>query len=686
MGELVARAAQAAPLVIVLEDLHWADAMSVRFLAFLARRLGALPGLVVGSVRPEDAVDPVLEQALGELRATGRLDEIPLGGLGQDESLALARGLYRGGRDPGVIGELADDLWALSEGNPFIIVETVRALVQDVTAGGERRPRLARTVRDSVAGRLARLSAGARQAVAAAAVIGRACSFALLHRTTGLGELETAAAVEELVRRRVLDGVGEQLSFCHDRIRQVAYDELLPARRVALHGTVAEALETLHAGDLDEVSDELGRHFLRAGAAEKALSYLTRFADVAARRYAMDGALRALQQAAEVLERLPEPRRDHQRLDVALRQAFILALAGRHRDCLDLLREHEMLERRVADPVLAAEYHFRLAMTCHYLGEPDDARRAAEAAVAAGEKAHDDQRLGKALYALALISVLAGSASAAVRHASRAIQLLDDPRMSHWLGLAHFILGYSLWVTGQYDGALEHAGRCAAVGRAVGDRRLQSMGGTVSGWVHAARGETALARDAAREAAEIARDPISTGLALSTLGAAELAAGQAHGAVEAFGRALSMPASAFTQVRVQALLADAQLADGDGAGARETARQALLRAQAIGAPFCVGLAERATGRIAREAGEPARAVEHLTRGLEAFLSGDAVPEAAVTRVELARALAELGDLAQARAHLAQAAAEFETAGAARRAAEARDLARALGPAPVGAGG
>src|SRR6202008_4371927 len=129
----------------------------------------------------------------------------------------------------------------------------------------DRRELLPRSVREAIASRLGRLPELSRRVVAVAAVVNRAFSLPLLCRAAGLGEEEASRAVEELVRRRVLDTIGEQLDFCHVRIREVAYDDLLPARRTAVHGAVARALTAVHAGELDEIADLLGHHHLPAG-------------------------------------------------------------------------------------------------------------------------------------------------------------------------------------------------------------------------------------------------------------------------------------------------------------------------------------------------------------------------------------------------------------------------------------
>jgi DNA-binding SARP family transcriptional activator len=471
MAELVESLAADEPTLIVLEDLHWADAMSVRLLAFLGRRLGALPVLIVGSARPEELIDaPALQQALTELRNAGRLDEIPLGGLTREESLTLARALRGSGRNRDVVDRIADDLWKLSEGNPLVIVESIRGL--DPTGAG--RPGLSPSIRDSVVRRLAHLPDRPRAALAAAAVIGQSFSFRLLHEVTGLDEMDAADAVEELVRRRVLDAVGERLDFYHDRIRQVVYEGLLPARRALLHRAVALALEAAHRDRLDDVADQLGQHFLRAGEAEKAIPYLLRVAELATRRYALDAASGALQQAMAATEQLSDLERDRCRLDIALRHGFVLALLGRQREVLDLLGAHGACLKRVADPVLTFEYYFRLTLTHLYLGEHSRGLLVAEQALREGERSGDLERLGKALHLLSYAGYGVGDPQAGIVYATRALPLLDRPHLQHYLVLAYHDLFLNHVVAG-------HARRGARGDRAVRGHRPGRPGSAAGG-------------------------------------------------------------------------------------------------------------------------------------------------------------------------------------------------------------
>jgi DNA-binding SARP family transcriptional activator len=681
LAELIGELVSEEPLVLIVEDLHWADTMSARFLAFLGRRVHRLPVLVVGSMRPEELVDaPVLAHALGELRTEDRLSEVPLGSLSEDDSRVLVRALHPSARSGQHWDRITGEIWALSEGNPFVIVESVRALLGESPEAWARESGLARGVKDFVAARLDRLKDLPRQVVAVAAAIGRDFPFGVLPRAAGISERDAADAVEELVRRRVLTAVGNDLAFCHDRIRQVAYERLLPPTRAVLHAAIGEALEQVYRDHLDDVADQLGHHYSRAGNAQKAVPHLIRFVQLAAQRYALDDASRAFGQTMACVEKLSPPERDRYRLDVVLRHAFVLSIFGRQREILDLLRAHAGHLKRVADPLLASEYYFRLGLTLFFLGEHAPGQLAAEQALQEGERAGHPESIGKALHVLSLSAFEAGRPQDGIACATRAIPLLDLPHMQGWLGLVYHDLAVNCVMAGALDAALDASTQEDGIGQAAQWPRLRALAGYATAWALALRGDAELAVETAQRSLDLARDPMATGLVSGSLGFAYLERGDARAAVT-LARVVDLLRSGQYrngEARHLALLSEAHLLAHDATSARETAGRALELSQAAGMPFNIGLAQRALGRIARVEGDLDKAEGHLAQALETFTACSAVFEAARTRVDLAAVRAKTGDEAAAREHLQLAVATFDTSGAPKRVAEARDVARSLG--------
>src|SRR5262245_1000134 len=220
ISELLKRLARRQPLLVVLEDVHWADEMSIRLLAFLGRRMHEVALLVVATIREEEIADVgLLRQCLDELDETGELIRLPVPPLSRADTAALVKALAPPGLPHQLVSHLTQDAWRVSDGNAFVVVEVMHALREGQTLSGEQRLPLPARVRKLVQQRLERLSDRGRRLVAVAAVIGRQFDFALVQRAADMSEREAAEGVEELVRHRVVRGAGEGLELSHDHVR-----------------------------------------------------------------------------------------------------------------------------------------------------------------------------------------------------------------------------------------------------------------------------------------------------------------------------------------------------------------------------------------------------------------------------------------------------------------------------------
>jgi DNA-binding SARP family transcriptional activator/tetratricopeptide (TPR) repeat protein len=405
MATLIEQVAARQPLVLVLEDLHWADEMSLRLLAFVSRRAPAWAALLVATAREEELVDASMaRRTMEDLSRTSGSMPLALSPLSRPDTDSLVRALTRIGSDAPMVAHAKARVWAMSEGNPFVAVEATRALDEDRL--GERARAalgalaLPATVRDLVARRIDRLSARSQQLAAVAAVIGRQFDFPLLRFAGGVEERDAAEAVEEMVRHRVLQTVGSELEFVHDRIRDVVYGRLLPSRRRLLHRAVAEALEVVGAGTVDAKSpaprdtlgervEQLAYHALRGELWEKAVHYLRQAGDRAAARSALPDARAWFVQALDALDLLPESQstlREAFEIRLALRP--VLAQLGEHQQVLPLLREAGALAERLSDDGRRGRVWAFMANIHSRLGEPD------EALVSGGRALEIAERLG----------------------------------------------------------------------------------------------------------------------------------------------------------------------------------------------------------------------------------------------------------------------------------------------------
>src|SRR5262249_20629354 len=173
-------------VVILLEDVHYADEMSVRLLASLARGPRRAPLALVASAWDDELSDAmVLRTVLGELARERRLERLVLAPLSRDETVELTRHLVRVGTDASTVTALAERLWTASGGYPFMIVETMAALDHSSLPSEAAVPE---RVRDVILARLGRLTGRARMVVDVAAVIGREFDFPLLRIAAALDD------------------------------------------------------------------------------------------------------------------------------------------------------------------------------------------------------------------------------------------------------------------------------------------------------------------------------------------------------------------------------------------------------------------------------------------------------------------------------------------------------------------
>src|SRR5262245_15832301 len=358
-SELLKRLARREPLVVVLEDVHWADEMSVRLLAFLGRRLSNIRLVVVATIREEELADfALLRQSLDELDEHGELVRLSVPPLSRSDTAALVKALAPSELPKQLVVYLAQDAWRISDGNAFVVVEVMHALRAGQTVSLAQRLTLPARVHKLVQQRLARLSDRGRRLVAVAAVIGRQFDFALAQRAADMSEREAAEGVEELVRHGVLRGAGDGLAFSHDHIREVATSELPPALRVALHRRVAESMEAYlrddaryaYGNDLAAHALALGTHYRNGRVWEKAAAFLHMAGRHAAVRSAHHESVTCFEEALSALRRLPANREvDERDVDIRIELRQSLYPMGRFDDLIRHLREAERIAEKLDD-------------------------------------------------------------------------------------------------------------------------------------------------------------------------------------------------------------------------------------------------------------------------------------------------------------------------------------------------
>ena len=297
------------PILLIGDDAQWSDDASLELIHYLVRRPLDVKLVVVLTVRFEDVESGHPLVALrDELAVLERLTELRLERLTEAATIELGGELLRAS-----LGRAAGEtLFAESEGNPLVVTEMVRA-GWDGSGPVAISPRL-RAVIDS---RFRQLSDSASGVLAAASVVGRPCSAALLGDVSGLDVPALVRGVDELWQRGILVESGsDAYEFSHGKLREAAYDSIGPTRRRALHAAAAACLASARDADDRTVSGLIAAHFRAANRIEDAIAWFHRAALEAQAMFAYVEATQLLEQALELVPDLPADVRHGRELEL----------------------------------------------------------------------------------------------------------------------------------------------------------------------------------------------------------------------------------------------------------------------------------------------------------------------------------------------------------------------------------
>src|SRR3954470_12354692 len=353
-------AAQREPLVLFLDDLHWADAPTLRMLQFLARELSDSRLLVIGTYRDVAlGRKHPLSQALADLSREGLVERVPLHGLTEHEverfieataSIAPPRSLVRA-----VYGE--------TEGNPFFVSEIVSLMASEGTlddAGqlDDFTVTIPQGVREVVGRRLDRLSEDCNRVLAVASAVGRDFTVDVVERVAELSRDRVLELLEEAEGQRIVVDTSQpgalRFTFSHALVREALYEELGVTQRVRLHRRIAEAIEEICGDDREGHLGELAHHFLEAQELDRAIDYSVEAAKRSVNLMAYEEGADLYESALGALElKLPAPGRRHGELMVNL--AHAQTRAGEGHLAKDNYRRAALLARELGDYELFAE-------------------------------------------------------------------------------------------------------------------------------------------------------------------------------------------------------------------------------------------------------------------------------------------------------------------------------------------
>ncbi len=662
VSALLTEASREGPLLLILDDLHWADRSTLRLLRHVVRAQDQASLLIVGTYRDAevDAEHPLAE-LLADLRRDRLFERVTLAGLDRVGVGTLMEAHAGHPASSALVQTVHDE----TEGNPFFVEEVVRHLIETGTQFDRERGWTSTLtpaqigvpdgVKEVLTRRLARLSETGRAVLAQAAVLGPEFSFELLAATADLDEDSVIGALEEaLGARLVVERPDSTYAFTHALVRETLYGGLSSPRRQRRHAIAARALEAAESADAEERIASLAIHYRLAGPAgdpAKGIEYSLRAGERARRLFAWDETVAHWRGALTLMDSIGADPTERARLTVAL--AEVSAVAG------DLAGQISLLERALA-----------------LYAELDDDERTAQV----------NSRLGMAHSLIDSVHASHLDIERAFRHYDAARAVLD--RGPARIALGHLETGVACALTYSLRTApgIEAAKRGMEIAEELGDEALWAGATEAYGWHMIVAGNLSEGFEAEERAFEVAdrqQRPFLAWMGLNIRAQMTWGIGDPDGAQPWFERMLELSYAGETRYaqviadslgrchvsrgeieQARLLLSDAQPAwmthalqplvdlwDGRWKDVPEFARRALETSRRTGNRWDEWGSHHLAARVPYLTGEPERAAETLELARLIVADGGARQFELWVLPDLARALAEAGRVDEARVHV-----------------------------------
>ncbi|MFC1848733.1 serine/threonine-protein kinase PknK [candidate division CSSED10-310 bacterium] len=517
LAEVIKILSRQQPLLLLLDDLQWADELSLDFVTFLCGGscLDETPILIIGTYRSEEISQPLLKVLQAE--KTIKLD---LPRLGASAVAAIIEDMLALPSPPQIFSEY---LTRQSEGNPFFVAEYLRTAVEEgllwrdskgnwVIGGDDSQPArsedfenlaIPRSLRELANRRITGLPGAARLVLENASIIGREISLSLLDMMVKLEETAFNDGLEELFRRQVFEESEPGLiRFIHNKIREVTYDSIAESRKTSLHLAAATSIEKLYATELNEFLAELGYHWEMAGDLNKARQCYVAGARKAKRRYSYQEAERLYLAHLNLLEK---PSSD----SVTIRNEVceeVYLVQGRNHEAIASLKLALEEARAMKDKQGEVSCLLNCAHAQWIVGQLDQALASNEEALQLCQSLKLEAGIAKSYGGLAVVHHIQGrfdEASTLYQRAAKLHRKLDNLE-SQAIALGN--LGALRHDQGKTQQALRLQKQALSILRKIGAKRREAITLVNLGLVYQAQGDLKNAQALMEEALLILKD------------------------------------------------------------------------------------------------------------------------------------------------------------------------------------
>jgi pimeloyl-ACP methyl ester carboxylesterase/tetratricopeptide (TPR) repeat protein len=488
LAHLLSTLAEGTGLMVVVDDIQWADRVSQQFLNYLILHPETDPLLLVANYRSgEVATNQELSSLVQRWQHESRVSHLHLGRFTADDANTLVEKYLEGSSQA---ASLSQWLYKETEGHPLFLVSILQSmaeqdLLSQTDSGGwsfeaetSTRRRLdvmlPDAVRQSVNSRLRHLPKAIKQVVELVAVCGRRFDFQMLQAITKQNQDELLEILEELVTRQLWREVdsGRYFDFSHDKIREVVYHDLSNIKRVVLHRQVAEAIERQSAGKRVGL---LAEQYEKGEVWAKAVSYLSQAADKAAQLFAMAEACDFYDRAIKIIKENPDLVDGHSRLRLYERRGSARTMAGQLAEGIADLEEVLQAVRQANDQAWERTLLVELGHACRKADRLEQALQYLTEALDLARNEGDDRAMADILYHLGTTSFSAGAYYESAKYHQEAVDICTRLGYDDLVAVQAFHgRGEAYFTTGDSTAAIEYYQKSLRLARQIQDKSFES--------------------------------------------------------------------------------------------------------------------------------------------------------------------------------------------------------------------
>jgi len=450
------------PLVLFIDDLHWADETSLDLLHYIARRVGNERVLILGTYRKEEVSRSPLGRVIRTMQEERLMENLELDLLSPDAVHQVIESAFLGEK---VSREFTKMIGTKTGGNPLFIMEILRSLREEdrkeiLEESGSKevfeRLTLPESIKEMIQRRIEGLGPESQEILTYSAIVGKEIPLDILLHLTGKSEGNLLDLLDRTVENYLLEEVrgseGERYRFHHPLMGDVIYSGTQGKRKKLLHRRAGEVMEGYFHESLEEVSGDLARHFYDGEDYPKAFLYARRAGDRAKRIYANEEAIDYYSKALDSLEKMDE-NYPGEKFDILLNRSEILGIVGRTEERRKDIEEAIDLAKKMNDKKRLSD---ALITQSHYYLQISDFRnslKTAEKALKMKKEISDKQGEAKALQRIGSASTDLGDTTKAIQCHEEAVKICRETKDRIGEGANLFSIGVAYYFTGDLQKA-----------------------------------------------------------------------------------------------------------------------------------------------------------------------------------------------------------------------------------------